>query len=125
MRNSLIAAFAATLLLGVPPAFAAGMDDMVGKWKWTDFTIDVSKCADNPSGAGLCAKVTAGPKNVGMEMIRSKLEPQGDAFVGKIAHPLTGEIYNTKMSMSSPDTWTMDGCTDANVCAKGDFTRIK
>jgi len=125
MRKTLIAALGVAVLSGAPFTFAAGMDDMVGKWKWTDFTIDVSKCADNPSGAGLCAKVTAGPKNVGMEMIRSKLEAQGDAFVGKIAHPLNGEIYNTKLKLTNADTWTMDGCTDANVCAKGDFARIK
>ncbi|MEQ1695660.1 MAG: DUF2147 domain-containing protein [Hyphomicrobiaceae bacterium] len=106
-------------------AMAVESKDMVGKWKWTDYTVEVKECATNPAGAGLCGTVLAGPKNVGMEMIRSKLEKKGDDFVGQIAHPATGEIYNTKLSMKGADTWSMDGCTAANVCAKGDFVRIK
>jgi uncharacterized protein (DUF2147 family) len=106
-------------------ALAATADDMVGKWKWTNYTVDVKKCDSNPSGAGLCATVAAGPKNVGMEMIRSKLEAKDGGFFGKIAHPETGAIYNTKMTLKGKDSWSMDGCTDANVCAKGEFQRIK
>ncbi len=107
------------------PANAASVKSMVGTWKWTDFTIQVKQCATNPSGAGLCATVTAGPKNIGMEMIRSKLTPQPDgSFVGKIAHPASGETYNTKMTVQD-DTWHMNGCTDAGVCATGDFIRQK
>jgi uncharacterized protein (DUF2147 family) len=107
------------------PAAAAEPKDMVGKWQWTDYTVEVKECTTNPSGAGLCATVTGGPKNVGMEMIRSKLEKKGDGFVGQIAHPATGDIYNTKMTLKDADTWGMDGCTAANVCATGEFKRIK
>lgn len=106
-------------------AMAATTDDMVGKWQWTAYTIEVKKCNSNPSGAGLCATVAGGPKNVGMEMIRSKLEPKDGGFFGKIAHPETGDIYNTKMTFTGADAWSMDGCTDANVCAKGEFNRVK
>ncbi|MBI4724461.1 MAG: DUF2147 domain-containing protein [Rhodomicrobium sp.] len=118
---------AAILTLGcaLMPAQAAEMKDMIGKWKWTDFTVEVKECTTNPSGAGICGTVIDGPKNKGMEMIRSKLEKQGDNFVGKIAHPASGDIYNTKLSFKGTDVWSMDGCTDKNVCAKGDFTRVK
>ena len=111
--------------IGGTASFAAEAKDMVGTWKWTDYTVDVKECATNPSGAGLCATVTAGPKNVGMEMIRSKLDPKDGLFLGKIAHPASGEIYNSKLSLKDANTWSMDGCTDANVCAKGDFMRVK
>ncbi len=107
------------------PVAAAELKDMIGKWQWTDYTIEVKECTTNPSGEGLCATVIAGPKNVGMEMIRSKLEKKGDVFVGQIAHPATGDIYNTKIALKDPDTWGMDGCTAANVCATGDFKRVK
>jgi len=107
------------------PANAADLKAMVGTWKWTDFTVQVKECTTNPSGAGLCATVIAGPKNIGMEMIRSKLAAQGDgSFVGKIGHPASGDTYNTKMVMQG-DTWHMNGCTDAGVCATGDFIRVK
>jgi uncharacterized protein (DUF2147 family) len=120
-------AFAALVLTAavVQPAAAAEIKDMVGKWKWTDYTVEVKECTTNPSGASICATVIDGPKNKGMEMIRSKLEKKGDVFVGQIAHPATGDIYNTKVSLKDADTWGMDGCTAANVCATGDFKRIK
>lgn len=124
-KTTMFAVCVAMTIAKAGAADAATLDDMIGKWKWTDFTIEVTKCATNPSGAGLCGKVIAGPKNVGMEMIRSKLEGKGDAFVGRIAHPMTSDIYNTRMRMTKPDTWSMDGCTDSNVCAKGDFVRVK
>ena len=107
------------------PARAAEMKEMLGKWQWTDYTVEVKECTTNPSAAGLCATVIAGPKNVGMEMIRSKLEKRSEDFVGQIAHPATSEIYNTKMTLKDPDTWGMDGCTAGNVCATGDFKRVK
>ncbi|HUO99634.1 MAG TPA: hypothetical protein VMU01_13265 [Rhizomicrobium sp.] len=107
------------------PANAADLKAMVGTWKWTDFTVQVKECTTNPSGAGLCATVTAGPKNIGMEMIRSKLMQQADgSFVGKIGHPASAETYNTKMNIQG-DVWHMNGCTDAGVCATGDFIRQK
>jgi len=106
-------------------AVAADSNPLVGTWTWGGFTMQAKECATNPSGAGLCMTVTAGPKNIGMEMIRSKFEPRPDGFAGKIAHPASGEIYNTKISMKSADVLFMDGCTDAGVCATGDFVRQK
>jgi uncharacterized protein (DUF2147 family) len=107
------------------PTNAADLKSMVGKWKWTDFTVQVKECTTNPSLSGLCATVIAGPRNVGMEMIRSKLAPQADgSFVGKIGHPASGETYNAKMTLVG-DVWHMSGCTDAGVCATGDFVRQK
>jgi uncharacterized protein (DUF2147 family) len=102
-------------------ASASGLDEMVGKWTWNGFTVVVNKCP----ATGVCGEVVAGPKNVGMQMIKTKLEPKGDGFVGKIAHPQTGDTYNAKMVMSSADTWHMDGCTAQKVCASGDFVRVK
>ena len=92
---------------------------MVGTWGWKEFTIVTTKC----EATGICAKVTAGPKNVGMEMIKSKLEAKGDHWTGKVAHPLTGDTYNAKITMKDENTFHMAGCTDANVCAEGTFVR--
>lgn len=94
---------------------------MVGTWKWEGFTIKVDKC----DKTDVCAEVLSGPKNVGLQMIKTKLTPSGKDFVGKIAHPQTGDTYNSKLSMGNADTWHIDGCTDSNVCASGDFTRLK
>ena len=123
-RNSVLA-FAALAIAGMTATSAAAVDlnSLVGTYKWTDYTVQAKTCSTNPSGAGLCVTVTAGPKNIGMEMIRSKLQDQaGGVFVGKIAHPASGEIYNTKMSFNGK-IWHMDGCTDAGVCATGDFVK--
>lgn len=121
MRKTMAAA-AAVLALGFSgAAFAAGVADMVGKWKWTDFTIDCKEGGAN----GMSCTVIDGPKNKGMEMIQSKLEAKDGAFVGKVKHPASGEVYNAKMALKDANTWSMDGCTDAGVCAKGDFTRVK
>lgn len=95
--------------------------DMVGTWKWEGFTILVNKC----DKTGVCAKVISGPKNVGMQMIKSKLVKSGENFVGKVAHPQTGATYNSKITMVSANTWHIDGCTTQNVCASGDFKRVK
>ena len=120
-----MAASVVAALAGAAPAGATDLKSLVGTWKWTDFTVQVKECTTNPSGAGLCETVIAGPKNVGMEMIRSKLEQKPDgSFVGKIGHPASGETYNTKMTLQG-DVWHMDGCTDAGVCATGDFVRQK
>lgn len=102
-------------------AFAGGLSDMNGKWAWEGFTIDCAEGGDN----GMSCKVTAGPKNVGMEMIQSKLEADGAAFKGKIKHPQTGEDYNAKMTYDGSSAWQMDGCTAAGACASGKFTRVQ
>ncbi|MBU6442574.1 MAG: DUF2147 domain-containing protein [Alphaproteobacteria bacterium] len=126
MRRELVLAGATlALALAAAPANAVDLNNLVGTWKWTDFTVKSVTCNTNPSGAGLCMTVIAGPQNIGMEMIRSKLEDKPDgSFFGKIAHPATGAIYNTKMTLKG-EVWHMDGCTDAGVCATGDFVRQK
>ena len=125
-RKSLFAAAAILALAGaVTPAAAVDVNTLVGTYKWTDFTVQAKTCATNTSGAGLCMTVIVGPKNIGLEMIRSKFQDQdGGVFVGKIAHPASAQIYNTKMTLKG-DVWHMDGCTDAGVCATGDFIRQK
>lgn len=117
--------FMVAVIASAAPANAADLKAMIGTWKWIDFTVQVKDCTTNQSGAGLCATVIAGPKNVGMEMIRSKLAQQPDgSFVGKICHPASADTYNTKMTVAG-DVWHMNGCTDAGVCATGDFIRQK
>lgn len=119
--RTVVAASLIVLAGSAAPLLAAEVKDMVGKWKWTDFTVECKEGGVN----GISCLVVDGPKNKGMEMIRSTLTKAGDGFTGQIAHPATGDIYNTKLSMKNADTWSLDGCTAANVCAKGDFTRIK
>jgi uncharacterized protein (DUF2147 family) len=97
------------------------LEEMVGTWKWESFTIKVQKC----ESTGVCAEVLSGPKNVGLQMIQSKLAASDAGFVGKVAHPQTGDTYNSKISMVNATTWHIDGCTTSNVCASGDFTRMK
>ena len=102
------------------------MGPMLGKWSWNGFVIENKACDTNPAKTGMCATVISGPKNVGMEMIRSPLALKDKEFVGKVAHPMTGEVYNSKMSLSADmNTWHMEGCTDDNACAKGDFKRMQ
>ena len=102
-------------------AHMKAMEGMVGKWQWKEFTINCAK-----GGAhGMSCKVEKGPKNVGMEMIQSDLAMKGGAFVGKVAHPATGETYNAKMVPDGADKFKMDGCTAAGACASGVFMRVK
>lgn len=97
------------------------LEEMIGIWKWESFTIKVQKCESTE----ICAEVLTGPKNVGLQMIKSKLSATDAGFVGKVAHPQTGDTYNSKISMVNESTWHIDGCTASNVCASGDFTRMK
>jgi len=125
-RGKIVGGAVLLTVLGVSvPAGAFDPGALAGIWKWGDFTVDAKPCTSNPSGAGMCMTVVSGPKNVGMEMIRSKFEDKGGGeFAGKIAHPASGEIYNTKMSLKG-NTLSMSGCTDAGACASGDFVRQK
>ena len=99
----------------------ASLSTMVGNWKWEGFVIEVSKC----KATEICAKVLSGPKNVGLQMIKGPLKAVNNSYLGKVAHPQTGDTYSSKLTMADIDTWHIDGCTSANVCASGDFTRIK
>jgi len=122
MKKS-VCAVAFGLILGTSAsgATAGSFDGMVGKWAWEDFTIKVTKSDDH----GVSAKVVDGPKNVGMEMIRSDLKEQEGAFVGKVKHPANGKVYNTKISQKSADAWKLNGCTSGGACASGTFKRVE
>jgi hypothetical protein len=102
-------------------ALAADLKDMVGTWRFRDFTIEVREC----DSASLCAKVAAGPKNVGKELFASKLVAKGGELFGQIAHPETQEMYNTRFQQKDKDRWQLDGCTAAKVCLTGEFVRVK
>ena len=102
-------------------ASAASLQDMLGKWRWQDFTIEVSAC----EGHSACAKVIAGPKNVGMDVFASKLLPKDGDWYGQITHPETKETYNTRFQQKDKDRWHLDGCTAAKVCLSGEFVRVK
>ncbi len=105
----------------VSVAAAGQYEQMVGKWTWEGFTIEVTESGEH----GVSAKVVNGPKNVGMEMIQSDLAKKGEDFVGKVRHPGNGKVYNTKISRKGPDAWKLDGCTDGGACASGVFTRAE
>ena len=109
-------------LLGLAgTAGAATTADMVGTWKWTDYTVQCKEGGAN----GISCTVSDGPKNKGMEMIQSKLEPKDGGFLGDIKHPASGDTYKTKIMLKDADNWSLDGCTTAGVCASGVFTRMK
>jgi uncharacterized protein (DUF2147 family) len=99
---------------------AAAMPDLLGKWRWQDFTIEVRECG----GGNICAKVLAGPKNVGMDVLTSKLVAKDGAWVGQITHPENNQIYNTRFQQKDKDHWRLDGCTAAKVCLSGEFVRV-
>lgn len=115
-------AFAAVVgLAALGLSSSAFANPMVGTWKWDAFTVECKEGGAN----GMSCIVTDGPKNKGMEMIKSALKPDGGAFVGQVAHPMTGETYNAKMVQDGNDAFKMDGCTAAGACASGVFTRVK
>ncbi len=109
-------------MLGLAAAAnAAGIADMVGTWEWSGYTVQCKEGGAN----GISCLVTAGPKNVGMEMVQSKLEPKNGGYWGDIKHPASGEIYKTQLVLKDPNNWSLDGCTTGGVCASGVFTRVK
>lgn len=122
MRKSLLAVtFGLALGATASVAQAGKYEAMVGEWAWEGFTIEVAEGGDH----GLSAEVVDGPKNVGMEMIKSELEREDGAFVGRVKHPANGKVYNTKISRKGADAWKLDGCTDSGACASGVFERVK
>jgi uncharacterized protein (DUF2147 family) len=102
-------------------AAAADLKGMVGKWRWQEFTIEVVEC----KAGDICAKVVAGPKNVGLDLFASRLTEKGGQWFGQIAHPETREIYNTRFQQQDKDRWRLDGCTAAKLCLTGEFVRVK
>jgi uncharacterized protein (DUF2147 family) len=102
-------------------AFAADLKDLVGRWRWQQFTIEVTAC----QGDSICAKVVEGPKNVGTEVFATQLAVKDGNLVGQIVDPNTKEIYNTRFQQQAADKWRLDGCTAARVCLSGEFLRVK
>jgi len=117
-----IGAVLAILLAGQSlAALAADLKDMIGSWRWQSFTIQVREC----QGDSVCAKVIAGPKNVGLELFASKPAAKGGELFAQITHPETKETYNTRFQQKDKDRWQLDGCTGARVCLTGEFIRVK
>jgi uncharacterized protein (DUF2147 family) len=102
-------------------AAAAEMKDLVGKWRWQQYTIEVTQCRPD----NVCAKVVAGPKNVGLEVFGAKLTARDGMLFGQIVHPETKDSYNTRFQQKNADTWQLDGCTASRVCLSGEFARVK
>lgn len=117
----LATAVAALAVAVAVAAAAADLKDMVGRWRWQGFTIEVSPC----KGDSICAKVTAGPKNVGLDLFASKLVSKNGDWFGQITHPDTREIYDTRFRQKDKDRWQLDGCTAGRVCLTGEFVRVK
>ncbi len=109
------------LVLSGFAACASVPKDMIGIWRWQQTTIDVRECQPDR----ICAKVIAGPKNVGMEIFASKLVAREGNLIGQVVHPETKKIYNTRFQRINPNTWHLDGCTVARVCLSGEFVRVK
>lgn len=118
---NLRAAIAALALLPMHQAQAAELADMVGRWTWEKFTIEVSERAD----AKLSAKIIAGPANVGMEIFASALTSKGGDWFGQVVDPETKALYNTRLRQKTRDLWLLDGCTASRVCLSGEFVRVK
>jgi len=106
-------------LFSIGSATAAEIKDMLGKWTWQKFTIEVTECA----GKRVCAKVIAGPKNVGLEIFSSDLTSKNGEWFGQIVDPETRTTYNTRMQLTGAKTWSLDGCTTSNICLSGEFIR--
>ena len=107
--------------LAFDAALAADLKDMIGKWRWQQFTVEVTAC----QGDSICAKVVEGPKNVGMEVFATQLAVKDGSLVGQIVDPNTKEIYSTRFQQQAEDKWHLDGCTAARVCLSGEFLRVK
>lgn len=109
---------ATTPLVASVLAFAADLRDMQGRWTWQRYTVEVRECAEK-----ICAKVVAGPKNVGMEIFASKLTSKDGAWYGDVVDPETGKTYRARMQFTGSGTWRLDGCTTSGVCLSGEFIR--
>jgi hypothetical protein len=121
MRTFISLGVAMYLALSSGAAVAADLKDLIGKWRWQKFTIEVTECqADS-----ICAKIIEGPKNVGMEVFANKLTAKDGNLLGLIADPETKDVYNTRFQQNGPDKWSLDGCTAARVCLSGEFVRVK
>ena len=97
----------------------AELKDMLGRWTWQNFKIEVRDCGSKR----VCAKVIDGPKNVGIDIFASELVAKDGAWFGQVVDPKTGTAYNTRLQLTAAKTWRLDGCTSSGVCLSGEFTR--
>src|SRR5438067_1308944 len=97
-KHTLVCA-AMSLALSCLAASAADLKDMIGKWRWQQYTIEVTACQND----SICATVIAGPKNVGMDLFASKLVAKDGQLFGQITHPETKESYNTRFQQNDRD----------------------
>jgi uncharacterized protein (DUF2147 family) len=121
VRGAATSLLASVYLATCGPGFAADLKEMVGTWRWRDFTLDVKQCQQD----SVCAKVVAGPENVGLDVFTSKLVAKGEDWFGQINDPETRATYNTRFHQVDKDRWRLDGCTSANVCLSGEFVRAR
>lgn len=112
---------AVMVLISGMPALGSDMSDLIGKWKWNNFVVEVTTCRAN----AVCAKVIAGPKNVGMEIFGSNLKRRGPDLFGRIRDPRSGHEYHTRFRPRGRDRWLLDGCTSSRICLSGEFIRMK
>jgi uncharacterized protein (DUF2147 family) len=119
MRRHLLCVLLVSVVTLAETTTAAELEELLGRWTWQDFKIEVRECA----GKRVCAKVIAGPKNVGMELFASELTSKDGAWYGRIVSPGTGATYNTRMQFTATRTWRLDGCTASGVCLTGEFVR--
>ena len=120
--SSFVRAMVATIvLIQINSASSSEFADLLGKWTWQKFTIEVKECA----GKGLCSKVVAGPKNLGMEVFASEMTRKNGDWYGQIVNPETGATYYTRLRFTDSKTWHLDGCTASKVCLSGDFVRAE
>lgn len=121
MFRVLLSAFLVLASAALHPLSAADLKDMMGRWKWQQFEIEVSDCGPQR----VCAKVVAGRKNVGMDIFASALTSKDGAWFGQVIDPNTGATYNTRLQLTSRGTWRLDGCTTSRVCLSGEFIRAR
>ena len=119
MRRDMVVAMFTWMFLAIAPAGAAELKDMMGRWTWAAYKIEVIECI----GGRVCAKVIAGPKNVGLEIFASELINKDGAWYGQVVSPETGATYNTRMQFTAARTWRLDGCTPSRVCLSGELVR--
>ena len=121
MRRKPLLYACAILALSCAAARAAAPKDLIGTWRLKDFTIQIRDCQPHR----LCAKVVAGPHNVGMEVFASRLEVRGDDVLGEVADPETKALYHARLRKVDADRWHLDGCTAGGVCLSAELLRIK
>ena len=98
------------------------MDKIVGKWKWEDIVVEVTRC----DATEICAKVVSGDSKCGGKMIMSKMmKKDSNTGVGDVCHPKTGKTYKSVIKMDGPDSVTMTGTDASGATATGTFTRVK